>query len=306
VLWLNLSLIALIIALAIGLTSARAPHVVPVGRIFSTLALQVSGVLVGTWLLVARGQTLAATLPPAPEVEASIWTTVEGPALASLMLVLVAVVMGTVVGTAGAALVAWSRSSWLELLVGVGSLVWIIPTFLFAIFVQHLQAILYGLTGTSVTGGYGTASGVQLLWSAAVLSIRPAAYAFRQGSLLISDHTRADYVRTAFAKGLPWRAIVARHIIRPTASGLVQTAASSIRLMFGSLPLVEFFFAYPGLGRLLLASLGVDYYGTGTQTPNPSLAIASAVVLACMLAVLEAIARVLTLRFDPRLAEAAA
>jgi ABC-type dipeptide/oligopeptide/nickel transport system permease component len=218
---------------------------------------------------------------------------------------LVSVVLGASIGTAAAALVAWSRSSWLELLVGVSSLIWIIPTFLIAILVQDLQSTIFGLTGTSVSGGYGTASVGQLLWSAVVLSIRPAAYAFRQGNVLIADQARADHVRTAFAKGLVWRMIVARHIIRPAASGLVQTAASSIRLTFGSLPLVEFFFAYPGLGQLLLLSLGVSY-GTSTQPPNPSLAIAAAVLLACLLAVLEALARALTLRFDPRLAEAAA
>jgi oligopeptide transport system permease protein len=305
-LWVNLALIGLIIAVAVGLISIRAPELVPAGRIVAPLALQISGVLVVTWFLVARGQTLATSLPPPPAAEAAIWTEVAGPAVNSLVLVLVSVVLSTSVGTAAAALVAWSRSSSLEVLVGVGSLIWIIPTFLLAILIQDLQSTLYSLTGTSVSGGYGTASVGQLFWSAAVLSIRPAAYAFRQSNLLISEQARADHVRTAFAKGLPWRTIVGRHIIRPTASGLVQTAASSIRLMFGSLPLVEFFFAYPGLGQLLLLSLGVNYDVTSTLTPNPSVAIASAVLLACMLAVLEALARVLTWRFDPRLAEAAA
>ena len=304
-LWVNLGLIGLIVGLTIVLISIRAPQLVPAGRIVGPFALQISGVLVITWFLVERGQTLAASLPPPPAAEAAIWTGVAGPAVASLELVLVSMVLGTSAGTSAAALVAWSRSSRLELLVGVGSLVWIIPTFLLAILVQDLQATIFGLTGTRVSGGYGTASVGQLLWCATVLSIRPAAYAFRQGNVLISDQARADHVRTAFAKGLPWRTIVARHIIRPTASGLAQTAASSIRLMLGSLPLVEFFFAYPGLGQLLLSSLGVNS-GLQIQPPNPSLAIASAVLLACMLAVLEALARGLSLRFDPRLAEAAA
>jgi ABC-type dipeptide/oligopeptide/nickel transport system permease component len=98
---------------------------------------------------------------------------------------------------------------------------------------------------------------------------------------------------------------VSRHIVRPAAAGLVQTSASSIRLMFGSLPLVEFFFGYPGLGHLLLASLGVAS-GADYQPPDPALAIASAVVLASMLAVMEALARVLTRQLDPRLEEVAA
>jgi ABC-type dipeptide/oligopeptide/nickel transport system permease component len=304
-LWVNLGLIGLIVALAIVLIMIRVPQLVPAGRILATLAFQISGVLVVTWFLVARGQTHAASLPPPPAAETAIWTGVAGPAVASLELVLVSLVLGTSIGTGAAALVTWSRSSWLGLLLGASSLIWIVPTFFLAILAQDLQATIFGLTGTRVSGGYGTASVGQLLWCAGVLSIRPAAYAFRQGNVLISDQVRADHVRTAFAKGLLWRMIVARHIIRPTASGLVQTAASSIRLMFGALPLVEFFFAYPGLGQLLLLSLGVSY-GLQTQPPDPSLAIASAVLLACMLAVLEALAKVLTLRFDPRLAEAAA
>ena len=304
-LWVNLGLIGLIVALAIVLIMIRVPQLVPAGRILATLAIQISGVLVVTWFLVARGQTHAASLPPPPAAETAIWAGVAGPAVASLELVLVSLVLGTSIGTGAAALVAWSRSSWLQLLLGTSSLIWIVPTFFLAILAQDLQATIFGLTGTRVSGGYGTASVGQLLWCAAVLSIRPAAYAFRQGNVLISDQVRADHVRTAFAKGLLWRMIVARHIIRPTASGLVQTAASSIRLMFGALPLVEFFFAYPGLGQLLLLSLGVSY-GLQSQVPDPSLAIASAVLLACMLAVLEAMARVLTLQLDPRLAEAAA
>src|SRR5487761_1411781 len=79
-----------------------------------------------------------------------------------------------------------------------------------------------------------------------------------------------------------------RHVVRPAGAGLVETAVSSIRLMFGSLPLVEFFFAYPGLGRLLLLSLGVAY-GSQAPAPNADLAIASAVLLAAMLATLEAL-----------------
>jgi ABC-type dipeptide/oligopeptide/nickel transport system permease component len=304
-LWVNLGLISLIAALAIGLASVLRPQIAAIGRIFSTLGLQVGGVLVVTWFLVERGQALASALPPPPEAEAAILSQLRGPALASLLLVLVAAVWGTCAGTAAAALVAWSRRPWLGALVGFGSLVWIIPTFLIAIFAQDLQSIIYNLIGVNVSGGYAQLSTGQLAWSAAVLAIRPAAYAFRQGNVLIADQARAAFVRTAFAKGLGWRAILVRHIVRPAAAGLVQTSASSIRLMFGSLPLVEFFFGYPGLGHLLLQSLGVAS-GAGSQPPNPGLAIASAVVLASMLAVMEALARILTQRLDPRLIEVAA
>ncbi|HYL72330.1 MAG TPA: ABC transporter permease subunit [Candidatus Dormibacteraeota bacterium] len=177
------------------------------------------------------------------------------------------------------------------------------PTFLLAILAQDLQAQIYNYVGLNVSGGYAQFSPGQLAWSAAVLAIRPAAYSYRQGSILITDQSRQLFVRTALSKGLPWRLVVRRHIVRPAAAGLLQTASASIRLMFGSLPLVEFFFGYPGLGQLLLHSLGVSS-GTSPQPPDPALAIASGVVLAAMLAVFEAIIRVLMQRADPRVAEA--
>ena len=301
-LWVNLGLISLTIALAFGLATVWRPQVAPVGRVMMTLGLQVSGILVVTWLLVERGQALAVRLPTPATFEANLVAQVSSAAVASVELVLVSIVLGTCVGTALAAVAAWARQPWLELVLGVGSLVWVIPTFLLAIFAQDLQSTIYGLSGVNVSGSFGTATPTQLIWSSAVLAVRPAADAFRQSRILIADQSRADYVRTALAKGLGWRSVVIRHIVRPAAAGLVLTATNSVRLMVGSLPLVEFFFAYPGLGRLLLISLGVAY---GQQAPqvDPAIAIGSAVVLASMLAILEAVSRLLGQRLDPRLAE---
>ena len=304
-LWVNLGLISLTLAIAVGVVVVWRPQVAPVGRVVMTLGLQVSGILVVTWLLVERGQALAVRLPTPAAFEGNLVAQVSSAALASVELVLVSIVLGTCVGTAVAAVAAWARQPWLELVLGLGSLVWVVPTFLLAIFAQDLQSAIYGVSGVNVSGSFGTATPTQVIWSSAVLAVRPAAYAFRQSRVLIADQSRADFVRTALAKGADWRTVVIRHIVRPAAAGLVQTATNSVRLMVGSLPLVEFFFAYPGLGRLLLTSLGVAY---GQQSPqlDPAVAIGSAVVLASMLAILEAVSRLLGQRLDPRLAEASA
>ena len=65
-----------------------------------TLGLQVSGILVVTWLLVERGQALAVRLPTPAAFEASLVAQVSSAALASVELVLVSIVLGTCVGTA--------------------------------------------------------------------------------------------------------------------------------------------------------------------------------------------------------------
>ena len=302
-LWVNLGLLCVIAAMLVGLAAAIQPRVAAVGRIMATLGLQVGGVLLVTWLLVERGQAIAHTLPPPPEAVITILVQIEVPALASFLLAVVALVLGTGAGTAAAAFAVGARHPRIMLMLGVASLIWIVPTFLLAILAQDLQARIYNLLEVNVSGGYAQFSVGQLAWGAAVLAIRPAAYAYRQGSILIADQSHALFVRTALAKGLPWSLIVRRHIVRPAAAGLLQTASASIRLTFGSLPLVEFFFGYPGLGQLLLHSLGVAS-GAQPQPPDPALAIASAAVLASMLALSEALIRVLMQKADPRVAEA--
>ncbi len=303
-LWVNLSLICLIGALLIGLASLLQPRTAAIGRVLTTLGLQVAGVVVVTWLLVQRGQAISRQLPPPPGTETAILAQIEGPAVASVLLIIVALVWGTGFGTAAAAFAVGAKRPRLALLLGLASLIWVVPTFLLAILAQDLQWQIYNTWGVNVTGGYATFSAGQLAWSAAILAIRPAAYAYRQGSILISDQSRALFVRTALSKGLPWPMVVRRHIVRPAAAGLLQAASSSIRLMFGSLPLVEFFFGYPGLGQQLLNSLGVSS-GASTQPPDPGVAIASAAVLASILAIVEALIRVLMQKADPRIAEAA-
>jgi len=61
VLWVNLGLISLTLALAFGLVTVWRPQVAPVGRVVMTLGLQVCGIFVVTWLLVERAQAMGGT-----------------------------------------------------------------------------------------------------------------------------------------------------------------------------------------------------------------------------------------------------
>ena len=72
--------------------------------------------------------------------------------------------------------------------------------------------------------------------------------------------------------------------------------------MIGSLPLVEFFFAYPGLGYTLLLSLGIAP-GTQAPAPNADLAIALVVAMAGLLVLLESVTSLLQGWLDPRIRE---
>lgn len=303
-LWVNIGLIVLIVTLVVGLLSLIRPGLWSIGRTIVPVGLQVAGVFIVTWLLVQQGQSASAALPPPPEQLNSAWTEVRGQFVASLELIAVAMLWGTGLGTMIAALVASRRSPALAAVATVASLVWIVPGFLVAILAQDAQSTIFEVTGTDVAGQYGQATLTQLIWCAVVLGIRPAAYTFRQGQVLIGEQALAQHVRTAFAKGLPWSQVMWRHIVRPAAAGLIETSVNSMRLVVGLLPLVEFFFAYPGLGRLLLLSLGVPSAADQAPEPKLAVAVACAVLLALIVVCAEVPLRAAARRLDPRLAEA--
>jgi oligopeptide transport system permease protein len=94
----------------------------------------------------------------------------------------------------------------------------------------------------------------------AALALPPLAYIARltRGSML--EVLRSDFIRTAFAKGLPLHVVIFRHALRPAllpvASYLVPAVAS---IMTGSL-VVETIAGLPGIGRYLVqGALNRDY-----------------------------------------------
>jgi oligopeptide transport system permease protein len=108
--------------------------------------------------------------------------------------------------------------------------------------------------------GWEPGSIKHLLLPTITLALAPLAYIARltRGSML--EILRSHFIRTAFAKGLPLRAVIMRHALRPAltpvASYLVPAVAS---IMTGSL-VVESIAGLPGIGRYLVqGALNRDY-----------------------------------------------
>jgi len=64
-----------------------------------------------------------------------------------------------------------------------------------------------------------------------------------------------DYIRTAHAKGLSFRRTIYVHAIRNAAVPVLTAVGVSLRFALSTLPIVELFFAWPGLGRYLLQAI---------------------------------------------------
>jgi peptide/nickel transport system permease protein len=69
------------------------------------------------------------------------------------------------------------------------------------------------------------------------------------------DVLREDYVRTAFAKGLPQRAVVIRHALRNALSPALTVIGTSVGALLGGAVVTETVFTIPGMGRLVVQSI---------------------------------------------------
>ncbi|MBI3900050.1 MAG: ABC transporter permease [Gammaproteobacteria bacterium] len=70
----------------------------------------------------------------------------------------------------------------------------------------------------------------------------------------------ADYTRTAVLKGLPWRLVIYRHVLRNALLPTITVIATQIGYLIGGLMIVEVLFHYQGIGGLIYtAARGKDF-----------------------------------------------
>jgi peptide/nickel transport system permease protein len=76
----------------------------------------------------------------------------------------------------------------------------------------------------------------------------------------IGEVLSQDYVRTAAAKGLAERSVVARHVLRNALIPVVTMLGIQFGGLLGGAVIVEAIFDWPGLGRLLITSISSRDY----------------------------------------------
>jgi peptide/nickel transport system permease protein len=72
--------------------------------------------------------------------------------------------------------------------------------------------------------------------------------------------TRQDYIRTAWAKGLPERVVIMRHALKNGLIPVFTIVGIDLSMVFAGSVLVETVFAIPGIGRLLVTSVFAQDY----------------------------------------------
>ena len=161
-------------------------------------------------------------------------------------LALVAVVFETIIGLAAGVLAGIRRNGYFDNVVLVSTtLIISIPILVLGFFAQFVFGLKLGwfpIAGIN-EGWYS------YLLPGLVLASGSLAYVARLTRTSIAENMKADYVRTAKAKGLPRRTIIMRHTLRNSLIPVVTFIGADIGALLGGAIVTEAVFNIPGIGR---------------------------------------------------------
>jgi peptide/nickel transport system permease protein len=89
-----------------------------------------------------------------------------------------------------------------------------------------------------------------------ILGIFQAATLMRYTRASMLENIKLDYVRTARAKGITERTVILRHVVRNAFIPVITIIALQLPGLFGGAIITEQIFRVPGIGSLLISSLG--------------------------------------------------
>jgi ABC-type dipeptide/oligopeptide/nickel transport system permease component len=174
----------------------------------------------------------------------------------SLMLGGLAFVFSTVVGIATGALAAFFKDSWIDrgvmILILIGST---LPSFWLGLLLILVFAVNLGWFPVS-----GARTWTALVLPVLTIGLHGVALVSRVTRAAMLDVVRKDFVLMLHAKGVPrWR-IQLQHVLRHALLPVITILSLRIGWVVGGAVTIEFVFARPGLGSLLITSLNQRDY----------------------------------------------
>ncbi|MFD7902406.1 ABC transporter permease [Kitasatospora sp. NPDC059722] len=173
----------------------------------------------------------------------------------TLNLGMVAFVIEAVVGVAAGVMAALRKGKFLDQLVLLSTLLVIsVPVFVTGFILQLVLGVQlknsYGIDFFSVS--FNEEDGIRAyLLPAFVLASLSLAYVARLTRTSLMETMRADYVRTAVAKGLKRRRVIGRHALRNALIPIVTFLGADLGGLMGGAVITEKIFNIHGIGGLL-------------------------------------------------------
>jgi peptide/nickel transport system permease protein len=178
---------------------------------------------------------------------------------ATLYLALAALVVGIVIALPAGTLAAVKQNTIYDYFAMGFALFGIaVPNFFFAL----LLILGFGLyLGWFPTLGYidPTTNFPRFLWHltlpALVLGTDLASTVTRYVRAEMLEQLRLDYVRTARAKGVPWRQVIFKHTLKNSLIAATTVIGLQVGRLLGGSSVIETVFAWPGVARLVLEAV---------------------------------------------------
>jgi oligopeptide transport system permease protein len=99
-----------------------------------------------------------------------------------------------------------------------------------------------------------------LIMPVITLALLPIAYTARLTRASTLETIRQDYIRTAWAKGLPERLVVIKHVLKNSLIPVVTTLGPTFAFLVTGSVITEQIFNIPGIGRAFVTSItSYDY-----------------------------------------------
>jgi ABC-type dipeptide/oligopeptide/nickel transport system permease component len=140
-----------------------------------------------------------------------------------------------------------------------------LPTFFWAVALELVMIVIWLKFGIRVVAIAGFGIDDHLVLPALALGIRPTAYIFRLTATAVDEIKHNDYVRTAIAKGLPGRVLLARHVLPNAAPNVIAATVLATRGALSSLVIVDFVYVWGGAGLTFVQALGSRRLGLATE-----------------------------------------
>ncbi len=178
-------------------------------------------------------------------------------------LTVAAMLLGTIIGIPAGVSAALHRNRAIDIVARMLSLVGLsFPVFVSGIFLLLAFALHWRIF--PVIGNANLADPVdrltKLVLPAITLGLVMAAYVTRVTRSAMLQVMGEDYIRTARAKGVPWRRVVWRHGLRNAGLPVVTVIGLYLGILLGNSVLTEIVFNRPGLGKLIVGALNQRDY----------------------------------------------
>ncbi|MYD10220.1 MAG: ABC transporter permease [Chloroflexi bacterium] len=143
-----------------------------------------------------------------------------------------------------------------------------LPEFVTGLFLINIVALRWGRSQLAEALGWWFPASSAVPANASFSEMLPAlwlpafaatlvmlAYISRLTRAGVIEELKRDYVRAAALKGIAWRAVIWRHVLRNALLPTVTVIAISISWLVSGLVVIEVVFGFPGLGSLLIAAI---------------------------------------------------